>query len=330
MKKDFMISGFLSLLWLTLITGLTGLVWYNHHNHRYFYPFVTTPSGLSYKAMRKGNGRKAQEGEWVQLSIVMKVVSKPQKEEAGKASLKEKILANSLDGPQPFILPFGSGLKNKRITEMMGMVEERQCMIFKFSPEYYLQSASKEELEQDLKLCELKADDELVVDMQIDKIMTQEERIQMIQAKRAEQTKADKQKIEDYLEKNNVQAISTASGLFYSIDQASQDIPVVKHKTVKVHYTGRLLDGKLFDTSVVAVAKANNTYDPKRDYKPLAFQVGAGHVIPGWDEGLLLLKKNEKARFFIPSSLAYGENAIEDVIPANSILVFEVEVVDVH
>lgn len=323
MKRNFIVT--ISLVWLTFFTGVA---LYNHQNHRYFYPFVTTPSGLSYKAMRKGNGRKAQEGEWVQLSMVMKVASKPQKE--GEASPKEKILANSLDEPQPFILPFSSDLKNKRMAEMIGMVEEKQRMVFKFSPEYYLQSASTEELEHDLKLYELKADDELIVDIQIDKIMTQEERIQMIQAKRAEQTKADKQKIEDYLEKNNIQALSTASGLFYSIDQASQDIPVVKHKTVKVHYTGRLLDGKLFDTSVVEVAKANNTYDPKRDYKPLAFQVGAGHVIPGWDEGLLLLKKNEKARFFIPSTLAYGENAIEDVIPANSILVFEVEVVDVH
>ncbi|WP_339043873.1 FKBP-type peptidyl-prolyl cis-trans isomerase [Cardinium endosymbiont of Tipula unca] len=329
MKKDCIITVALSLTWLTLATGI-GAALYNHYNHRYFYPFVTTPSGLSYKAMRKGNGRKAQEGEWVQLSVVMKAVSKPQKEEGGKASPKEKILASSLDEPQPFILPFSSDLSNKRIAEMMGMVEEKQRMIFKFSPEYYLQSATAEELEQDLKLCGLKADDELIVDIQIDKIMNQEERIAMMQAKRAEQTAADKKKIEDYLEKNNIQALSTASGLFYSIDQASQEIPVVKHKTVKVHYTGRLLDDKLFDTSIVEVAKANNAYDPQRDYQPIEFQVGAGNVIPGWDEGLLLLKKSEKARFFIPSILAYGTNGIGDVIPSNAILVFEVEVVDVR
>lgn len=54
-----------------------------------------------------------------------------------------------------------------------------------------------------------------------------------------------------------------------------------------------------------------------------------GYVIQGWDEGLLLLKKHEKAQFFIPSALAYGPDAIGNLIPANSILLFEVEVVDV-
>ncbi|WP_165941919.1 FKBP-type peptidyl-prolyl cis-trans isomerase [Cardinium endosymbiont of Culicoides punctatus] len=97
-----------------------------------------------------------------------------------------------------------------------------------------------------------------------------------------------------------------------------------------MHYIGRLLDGTVFDTSIIDVAKENNMYNPQRDYQPFVFQVGTGNVIPGWDEGLLLLKKNEKARFFIPSTLAYGDQSIGNVIPANSVLIFEVEVVDVY
>jgi FKBP-type peptidyl-prolyl cis-trans isomerase len=55
-----------------------------------------------------------------------------------------------------------------------------------------------------------------------------------------------------------------------------------------------------------------------------------GQVIPGWDEGLMLLKKGSKAKFIIPSPLAYGENGAGALIPANSILVFDVEVTDVQ
>ena len=81
-----------------------------------------------------------------------------------------------------------------------------------------------------------------------------------------------------------------------------------KQKQVVVHYSGFLLDGTKFDSSV------------ERD-EPLTFVAGAGQVIPGWDEGLLLLKKGSKARFIIPSNLAYGDRDLGK-IPPNSTLSF--------
>ncbi len=108
---------------------------------------------------------------------------------------------------------------------------------------------------------------------------------------------------------------TTASGLKYAIIKEGEGPLIEKQKQVVVHYSGFLLDGSKFDSSV------------ERD-EPLTFTAGIGQVIPGWDEGLLLLKKGSKAKFIIPSNLAYGERDLGK-IPPNSTLVFDVEIVDV-
>ncbi|TDG95173.1 hypothetical protein [Cardinium endosymbiont of Culicoides punctatus] len=210
----------------------------NHQAYRFFYPFSTTSSGLSYKAKRIGNGRKAKEGEWVQLSIIIKEsANKQKKEEKDKPSRKSSIFINSLDEPQPFILPFSDDLQNKAIKEMIGMVEEKQRVIFKFSPAYFFQPQKPEDLERILTHFELKENDELTADIEIDKIMSKEERIEIMEKKRAEQraeqTEKDKQKIADYLKSNTIQALSTAYGLFYSIDQPSQGLLLPNIKWLK-------------------------------------------------------------------------------------------------
>lgn len=108
---------------------------------------------------------------------------------------------------------------------------------------------------------------------------------------------------------------TTASGLKYAIIQEGVGDNVKPNQTVVVHYSGFLMDGTKFDSSV------------ERD-EPITFMAGAGQVIPGWDEGLLLLKKGSKARFIIPSLLAYGDRDLGK-IPPNSTLIFDVEMVDV-
>lgn len=109
----------------------------------------------------------------------------------------------------------------------------------------------------------------------------------------------------------------TDSGLRYNIiEENPSGISPEAGDMVKVHYTGYLLDGTKFDSS----------YDRN---EPIEFPVGTGRVIPGWDEGIMLLQTGEKAEFIIPSELAYGARQTGP-IPANSILKFEVELVDVE
>jgi len=109
---------------------------------------------------------------------------------------------------------------------------------------------------------------------------------------------------------------TTASGIKYAIINKGDGPAVESGKVITVHYSGYLLNGTIFDSSV------------ERD-EPIQFVIGQGQVIPGWDEGLQLLKKGDKARFVIPPQLGYGEMELEK-IPANSTLIFDTEIIDVN
>ena len=108
----------------------------------------------------------------------------------------------------------------------------------------------------------------------------------------------------------------TDSGLRYQIIQEGNGEKAQRGQTVSVHYKGQLPDGTVFDSSY------------KRN-EPIEFPLGVGHVIPGWDEGVQLLKVGDKARFVIPSDLAYGSQGAGGVIPPHATLVFDVELMKV-
>ncbi|HSA61200.1 MAG TPA: FKBP-type peptidyl-prolyl cis-trans isomerase [Nitrospiraceae bacterium] len=119
-------------------------------------------------------------------------------------------------------------------------------------------------------------------------------------------------------EKNaNADEVTTPSGLKYS-DQVIGSGPVaVAGKTVSVHYTGWLTNGQKFDSSVDRG-------------QPFSFPLGAGRVIKGWDEGVQGMKVGGKRKLTIPSELGYGTRGAGGVIPPNSILVFDVELLGVQ
>ncbi len=117
-----------------------------------------------------------------------------------------------------------------------------------------------------------------------------------------------------YLEKNGVVAQPTSTGLYYVKTQDGTGEKPSKGSTVKAHYTGYLLDGTVFDTSI-------------ERGEPIEFVLGVGQVIPGWDEGIALMSKGEKAVLYIPYYLAYGDRDL-GVIPPFSNLIFEVELID--
>lgn len=110
--------------------------------------------------------------------------------------------------------------------------------------------------------------------------------------------------------------VTTPTGLKYIDKQVGTGAEAVKGKLVSVHYTGRLADGKKFDSSV------------DRN-EPFSFTLGAGQVIKGWDEGVAGMKVGGKRDLVIPASLGYGARGAGGVIPPNAELHFEVELLGV-
>lgn len=138
---------------------------------------------------------------------------------------------------------------------------------------------------------------------------------EMAMKKQQEEGENNKKKGAEFLEKNKTApgVKVTASGLQYSVITEGTGAIPKKEDTVKCHYTGTLIDGTKFDSSVDRG-------------QPAEFPVGG--VIPGWTEALQLMKVGSKYKLFIPSDLAYGP-AGRPGIPPNSTLVFEVELLDI-
>lgn len=109
-------------------------------------------------------------------------------------------------------------------------------------------------------------------------------------------------------------AIRTSSGLMYIILKEGNGATPTSGALIEAHYTGRLLDGTKFDSSVDRG-------------KPFLFVVGKGDVIKGWDEAFLSMKKGEKRILIIPPGLAYGDKGMR-TIPPNETLIFEVELIN--
>jgi cyclophilin family peptidyl-prolyl cis-trans isomerase len=126
---------------------------------------------------------------------------------------------------------------------------------------------------------------------------------------------------------------TTPSGLQYSILQKGTGVKPTEGKDIYVHYAGYLEDGTLFDSSYEAINKMYGKFDQNRanqnGYQPFPFKYGSkGGLIPGFLEGINNMNFNDKAIFFIPANLGYGERGAGNVIPPNSNIIFEVEILE--
>lgn len=135
--------------------------------------------------------------------------------------------------------------------------------------------------------------------------------------KAAESAKLLALPIDELVAKQYPNAKKTKSGLYYITEQEGTGVQAVAGKKVAVHYRGTFADGKEFDASY-------------NRGQPLMFNLGQQQVIPGWDEGIALMKVGGKTKLIIPYQLGYGERGMPPVIPAKATLIFDTELVGVQ
>ncbi len=173
-----------------------------------------------------------------------------------------------------------------------------------------------------IKLVSIKSKDQVQKEQQAAFMKQMKEQQAKQKAAEAKLMMKDDLVLKTYFAKNHITPTKTASGLYYTIKEEGSGQKVNAGDSVSMNYTGTLLDGTKFDS---------NTDTAFKHTQPLLFELGKGKVIKGWDEGVALLKAGSKAVFYIPSSLAYGAQARPGNaanpkgIPANSILLFDVE-----
>jgi len=121
--------------------------------------------------------------------------------------------------------------------------------------------------------------------------------------------------ISEYLKENKLDAQRTANGIYYYFDKKNTNLQTKLGDSVLVHYTGNLIYGKTFDSS-------------RFTNQPFGMRIGVSKLITGWHEALLLMRKGERATFFIPSILGYGVQGQQPDIPSSAILVFDIEIIE--
>jgi FKBP-type peptidyl-prolyl cis-trans isomerase FkpA len=287
--------------------------------------YKQTKSGLYYKIDKKGDGTVPKKGDI--LTVEMRYETKD----------SVVLFDSNTNNGTPFNMPYTETLEKEQegsVAEAIYLLKKGDSIVCKILAKKLL-GQSLEEVAKEKKI-KLEETTPIYVHLHLKDIKSEKEfrkiqeenykaLLEESKKKAKEQLPNDLETIKKHLTTNKINALSTPSGLHYVIDKPGNgDLPQ-KGDTVVVHYTGKTLNGKVFDTSLQEIAVANQIHDDKRQYKPLIFIIGQESVLPGFEEGVQLLRKGGKARLFVPSVLAYRDMELGANIKPNSSLMFDIE-----
>lgn len=143
-----------------------------------------------------------------------------------------------------------------------------------------------------------------------------------------ERMKSEPDDIAAYVKANNITVKPTADGLYVIVKKKGNGPKVAMGKQISVNYTGRLLDGTIFDSSVESDARKSDNYNPQRPYEPMTYTVGRDKLIEGWEQGVMGQPEGTVLQLVIPSALGYGPRGANRILPYSP-LVFDIEIVSV-
>lgn len=255
------------------------------------------PSGLAYKFRLDVPGRTATVNDVVQLNFILK-------------NSKDSILRSTVAENRPVISTIQKSRFQGSFEEGLQMLSKGDSCAFWILADSLFAKGIGADMPPFIEKGSY-----LKFEVKMLDVWTMEEYVkeQEIMAKK---TKIEEdQLLAKYIKDNNIAAAyDTLTGLYYQVIKEGTGAKPKKGNKVTVQYTGHLLNGEIFDSSV------------ERN-EPFEFVLGQGYVIDGWDLGIPMIRKGEKGVLYIPSYLGYGEQRVGS-IPAHSILIFEVELVD--
>ncbi len=285
--------------------------------------FKKGKDGLEYKIITKGSGSKIKYGNYMQLNFASYY----------NTNGKDSLLNDSKTQGAPIIEMLDSVSTPIAYFEILKQLRKGDSVVIRILTD----SAFKKNPEQmppffqkgHYIMTTLKIVNVFTTREQADKAralaMVEMEKRDSLQA--IAQKSIDDKKLLDYITKNNIKTIKAPLGTYVEITQEGTGNNIDTGVIVKLNYTGKTLEGKVFDS---------NTDPAKGHVEPLIVNLTNTNnpdfgmsVIPGMKEGLTLLKKGSKGRFYIPSTLGYGKNGSGADITPNSVLIFDIEVLDV-
>lgn len=268
--------------------------------------FSKTPGGLEYRIVKKGAGTYApQPGDYTEMRVIYKI--------GDTVVLNTDETYNNQPVPNMVQQPNFSGDLNEGLL----MLKAGDSAIFRIDLDTLVARTSN--LPQKYhKPPFAKPGDKAQWFIKMETVTSKAEKEQQQKMQEQEQAQKDDQIIQQYLATNNLKAQKTASGVYYILTPGTGGGKPTTGQKIALNYTGMLLDGTKFDSSI----------DPAFGHvQPLEYKYGVDHMIKGWDEGVDLMKKGDKIKIIIPSALGYGASGRPPKIPGNSVLLFDMELV---
>ena len=267
--------------------------------------FKKTKSGLTYKLLPSSSGTKAAPGGFLKVNLIYKV--------------RDSVLQSTY-GTAPTYLPVPDSAQPARpydITEIAHLLKKGDSVYLVQEIDTLFKAAPPGSMPPFFK-----KGDKLYTGIKVLEVFPNEAEVRKDYEKEqatasAGQLQKDDKILTDYLAKNNIKANKIGSGTYVQISQPGTGEQVAVGKFVSLKYKGTTLEGKVFDTNM------------DNSKPPMDFVVGSQPFIKGFEEGIKELKEGAKAKIFIPSALAYGQNAPPE-IGANANLIFDVEVLKVN
>jgi FKBP-type peptidyl-prolyl cis-trans isomerase FkpA len=274
-----------------------------------------TPGGIKYTVLKKGDGVELPSGKFMVVDLRL-------------TNSKDSILMDTKDMGYPAVLPIPDQSMAKDIGEygVFKSLSKGDCVRFKVPAAIVFSKTRRvavpKEIDPKSDITFLANVRDVWEESQVQKFQTD-----MMKNGLRKQKTADSLVIAEHLQKNALEALSTPSGIRYIIKKEGVGEPARSGQIAYVQYAGYTVDGKLFDTSLSSVAKANNLNNGASD-QPYPVVVNTRGVIAGWDEILQLMNKGMKVRVYIPSELGYGPSG-NPPIPPNAVLIFDMEVTNI-